>query len=50
MAKKLETIDIKILECLDRYGPRNLSLIAKNLGIPRDTVEYRLERMSALFS
>jgi len=50
MVKKLETIDIKILECLDQYGPRNLSLIARNLGIPRDTVEYRLERMSALFS
>jgi len=50
MAKKLETIDIKILECLDQYGPRNLSLIAKNLGIPRDTVDYRLERMSTFFS
>jgi DNA-binding Lrp family transcriptional regulator len=50
MAKKLETIDVKILECLDKYGPRNLSLIAKNLGMPRDTVEYRIERMSTFFS
>jgi len=50
MTKKLETVDIKILECLDKYGPRNLSLIAKNLGISRDTVDYRLERMSTFFS
>jgi len=50
MAKKLKTIDIKILECLDEYGPRNISLIAKNLRISRDTVDYRLERMATFFS
>ena len=50
MAKKLETVDVKILECLDQYGPRNLSLIAEKLGISRDTVDYRLERMSTFFS
>jgi len=50
MAKKLKTIDIKILECLDEYGPRNISLIAKNLRISRDIVDYRLERMATFFS
>lgn len=50
MVKKLKTIDIKILECLDKYGPRNLRLIAKHLGISRDTIDYRLERMATFFS
>ena len=50
MAKKLETIDVKILECLDQYGPRSLRPIAEKLEVSWDIVDYRLERMSTFFS
>lgn len=50
MKKKLNAIDVKILECLGTYGPRNINLIAEKLGISWDTVNYRLERLSTLFS
>ncbi len=50
MKKKLEILDIEILECLDRYGPRNISHIAHETGVTWDTVNYRLDRLSTFFS
>lgn len=43
--KKLDEIDMRILENLSIVGPRNLSLIAKKLKIPSRTVNYRINRM-----
>jgi DNA-binding Lrp family transcriptional regulator len=43
--KKLDTLDVKILEGLSMLGPRNLALIAENLQIPQTTVRYRVQRM-----
>jgi DNA-binding Lrp family transcriptional regulator len=43
--KKLDNMDVKILEGLSLLGPRNLALIAKHLEIPTTTVRYRVQRM-----
>jgi len=42
-------VDLKILECLGRYGPRNTAYIAKKLGIYRGTVRKRIKRMISNF-
>jgi DNA-binding Lrp family transcriptional regulator len=42
---KIDVVDVNILEGLSLLGPRNLSLIAKHLGIPTTTVRYRVKRM-----
>ena len=43
--KKLDPIDLKILEVLSFLGTRNLALIAKHLNLQYGTVKYRLRRM-----
>lgn len=43
--KKIDKIDVMILEGLSRLGPRNLALIAKHLDMPTSTVRYRVRRM-----
>jgi DNA-binding Lrp family transcriptional regulator len=43
--KKIDETDVRILEGLSFLGPRNLSLIAKHLGMPTTTVRYRVQRM-----
>ena len=43
--KRLDEIDLKILEALSQLGPRNLALIAKNLQLPATTVRFRVKRM-----
>jgi len=45
MPKKLDFMDLKILENLGIYGPRNLTDIARRLNIPHGTCRKRLERM-----
>jgi len=42
-------LDVKILEGLGRYGPRNIVEVARKLGIPRSTVLSRIRRMSSFF-
>jgi DNA-binding Lrp family transcriptional regulator len=43
--KKLDEIDVKILEGLSLLGPRNMELIARHLQLPATTVRYRVRRM-----
>lgn len=43
--KKLDVIDIKILEGLTLLGPRNLARVANHIKLPTTTVRYRVERM-----
>lgn len=38
-------MDIRILESLCEYGPRNLSRVAKAVGISRHALEFRIRRM-----
>ena len=49
MRNKLDLIDINILEGLAKYGPRNITKVAKELNIPRGTVISRIKRMSSSF-
>lgn len=45
MRKLLTPLDVRILEALCQIGPRNLSKVARALGIPRATLRFRINRM-----
>jgi DNA-binding Lrp family transcriptional regulator len=45
MQKPLTAIDIKILQALFELGPRNLTVVAKKIGISRELLRFRLQRM-----
>jgi len=49
MRNKLDFLDVNILEALGKSGPRNISGVARVLGVPRGTVLSRIKRMSSLF-
>ena len=50
MRDKLDLLDVKIIEGLGRYGPRNATEVAEKLKTPRGTVVARIKRMSPLFN
>jgi DNA-binding Lrp family transcriptional regulator len=45
LRNKLTATDIKMLQALWEVGPRNLSRVARQLGIHRKTIESRISRM-----
>jgi DNA-binding Lrp family transcriptional regulator len=47
--ESLDSIDVKILEGLGTCGPRNLTKIARKLGLNTEMVRSRLEHLSSLF-
>lgn len=47
MRKLLTALDVKILNTLCEFGPRNLSEVARVVGIPRHTLEFRVRRMQS---
>jgi len=49
MQPKLDSSDVKILEAVGTYGPRNLRLLATELGMKRGTVWKRVKRLSSHF-
>jgi len=49
MRNKLDFIDVRIIEGLGEYGPRNITEVAKKLNIPRGTILSRIKRLSSLF-
>lgn len=49
MRGKIDSLDVSVLEGLGKYGPRNISEVARMLGIPRGTMLSRIKRMSSLF-
>lgn len=49
MPKQFDNLDVRILEGLAEHGPRNLTKVAKELGIPRGTILSRIDRMSSSF-
>jgi len=49
MRNKLDLIDVRVIEGLGKYGPRNIKKVAERLNIPRGTVLSRIKRMSSLF-
>jgi len=50
MRDKLDLLDVRIIEGLGQYGPRNTSEVAEKLRVPRGTVVSRIRRMSPLFN
>jgi len=42
--KELDSLDFKIIRAMYRYGVRNVSRIAKLIGVPQQTVSYRVKR------
>ncbi len=49
MPKPFDNLDVRILEGLAEYGPRNITKVAKELNVPRGTVISRIKRMSSSF-
>jgi len=49
MRPSLDSLDVKILASLDRYGPRNISVIARELRVPYETVRKRFKRLVSRF-
>ncbi|MDH5374629.1 MAG: AsnC family transcriptional regulator [Candidatus Bathyarchaeota archaeon] len=47
MRNKLDLVDIRILEGLAKYGPRNMKRLAKELNMPRGTVLSRIKHLSS---
>ncbi|UCB59807.1 MAG: AsnC family protein [Candidatus Bathyarchaeota archaeon] len=45
MLKGLDFLDLKILEGLGIYGPRNMTAVARKLGLPEATLRRRLKQM-----
>jgi DNA-binding Lrp family transcriptional regulator len=45
MVKLLTPLDRKILQAMYEVGPRNLAEVARTVGIPCDTLRFRIERM-----
>lgn len=43
--KKLDAIDVNILEGISQLGPRNLLQVAEKIQLPHTTVRFRLTRM-----
>jgi DNA-binding Lrp family transcriptional regulator len=49
MNPALDSTDIKILECLGIYGPRNITEVARKLGMHCETVRKRVKRLISQF-
>ena len=45
MPAKFDFTDLVVLESLGKYGPRNISRVARKLGIKAETLRKRLSRM-----
>lgn len=50
MIKKLEFRDLKTIETLELEGPRNITRVARKLGVPAETLRKRVRRMASRFS
>lgn len=49
MRQNLDYLDLKILEVLGKYGPRNLTDVARKVGAPSETIRKRLKRLRSRF-
>jgi DNA-binding Lrp family transcriptional regulator len=47
MAKQYDLLDAKILEAISGLGPRNFTAVARKIGISRESLRYRLNRMQS---
>lgn len=49
MPRRLDLLDLEILDALATYNPRNLADVARKLGIPSETLRKRIKRLSSNF-
>ncbi|MFB0567073.1 MAG: AsnC family transcriptional regulator, partial [Candidatus Bathyarchaeia archaeon] len=49
MQKRFDLLDVKILESLGIHGPRNITNLARKLGVPAETVRKRLKRIHSRY-
>jgi DNA-binding Lrp family transcriptional regulator len=47
MAKQYDLLDARILEAISESGPRNFAAVARKVGISRESLRYRLNRMQS---
>jgi DNA-binding Lrp family transcriptional regulator len=47
MHKPFDMIDLKVLEALETYGPRNVTEISRKLRIPAETLRKKLKRLNS---
>jgi DNA-binding Lrp family transcriptional regulator len=45
MPDKLDLVDLRMIESLEIYGPRNLANLARKLDMPAETLRKRLKRL-----
>jgi len=45
MQKRFDLLDVRILEGLGIYGPRNITSLARKLGVPAETLRKRMKRV-----
>ncbi len=50
MKKAFDPLNVRILQCLGECGPRNISYVARKLGIPIETARKRVKRLVSQFS
>jgi DNA-binding Lrp family transcriptional regulator len=49
MSHRLDLLDLRILDGLAKYGVRNISNVARKLGVPEATLRKRLKRLATHF-
>jgi len=49
MPPKFDYSDLRILEGLGKYGPRNVTGVARKLGLPAETLRKKLKRLTSQF-
>ena len=47
MPMRFDLLDVKILEILGIHGPRNITSLARKLGVPTETVRKRIKRIQS---
>jgi DNA-binding Lrp family transcriptional regulator len=47
MHKPFDMVDLKVLEALATYGPRNVSKVSRKLHMPVETLRRKLERLNS---
>jgi len=43
--RRIDLTDLRVLEGISRFGPRNISQVAESVRVPSTTVRFRLSRM-----
>jgi len=47
MQKPFDMVDLKVLEALDTYGPRNVTEVSRKLHMPTETLRKKLKRLNS---